>query len=359
MDLLLKLVSAGVLNRRPVVDTSICLSDDEWMNLYIHSQEQAVTGFFLDGIGLLPEESKPSLKLRLLWGKVLLKLEDDNRKINQLAHSFSKIYRSEGLNPLLFKGGAAAYYYANPLHRCCGDIDLVFWRQFDEALDVTERYEGNRNHEFRYDGYTIELHSRAEFFRLRRLDRRAEVFFDSWKEMYQTVNLQTTDGKTQAVVIPSEEMALCCMLLHVLRHTIESGIGLKQVCDIMAILPYVKNVDGVIYSKDGTKLISAVTRIQGSFTVPKGVTIIGNNPFREQAKMTELILPEGVKSIGSQIFIGVPISKLEIPSSVKTIDYAAFNSSKLKEIHIKKKQGTISGSPWSLSIGERGIFWEG
>lgn len=245
MDLLLKLVSAGVLNRRPVVDTSICLSDDEWMNLYVHSQEQAVTGFFLDGIGLLPEESKPSLKLRLLWGKVLLKLEDDNRKINQLAHSFSKIYRSEGLNPLLFKGGAAAYYYANPLHRCCGDIDLVFWRQFDEALDVTEKYEGNRNHEFRYDGYTIELHSRAEFFRLRRLDRRAEVFFDSWKEMYQTVNLQTTDGKTQAVVIPSEEMALCCMLLHVLRHTIESGIGLKQVCDIMAILPYVKNVDEV------------------------------------------------------------------------------------------------------------------
>ena len=123
---------------------------------------------------------------------------------------------------------------------------------------------------------------------------------------------------------------------------------------------YVKNVDGVIYSKDGTKLISAVTRIQGSFTVPKGVTIIGNNPFRGQAKMTELILPEGVKSIGNQIFTyDVPISKLEIPSSVKTIDYAAFNSSTLKEIHIKKKQGTISGSPWSLSIGERGIFWEG
>ena len=90
------------------------------------------------------------------------------------------------------------------------------------------------------------------------------------------------------------------------------------------------------------------------------MTIIGDNPFRGQAKMTELILPEGVKSIGNQIFTyDVPISKLEIPSSVKTIDYAAFNSSTLKEIHIKKKQGTISGSPCSLSIGERGIFWEG
>ena len=245
MDLLLKLVSAGVLNRKPIVDTSICLSDDEWMNLFVQSQEQAVTGFFLDGIGLLPEESKPSLKLRLLWGKALLKIEDDNRRINHLAHSFSKIYQTEGLNPLLFKGGAAAYYYANPLHRCCGDIDLVFWRQFDEALDVTEKYEGNRNHEFRYDGYTVELHSRAEFFRMRCLDRRAEAFFDYWKNRYQTVNLQTPGGKTQTVTIPSEEMAFCCMLLHVLRHTIESGIGLKQICDIMAILPHVRNVDEV------------------------------------------------------------------------------------------------------------------
>lgn len=61
--------------------------------------------------------------------------------------------------------------------------------------------------------------------------------------------------------------------------------------------PNYKLVDGVIYSKDGEKLIAFPSGREGSFKVPECVKTIGDCAF-ENSILSEIIIPEGLKKIG-------------------------------------------------------------
>lgn len=94
-----------------------------------------------------------------------------------------------------------------------------------------------------------------------------------------------------------------------------------------------KNVDGVVYSKDGKKLIFYPVAKDGTdFTVPSNVTSIENYAFQGNTRLVNLIVPENIAYIGNNALQNcTKLEKLNINSS-KISNYAISNDSALKSV---------------------------
>ena len=107
---------------------------------------------------------------------------------------------------------------------------------------------------------------------------------------------------------------------------------------------YYKSIDGNLYSKDGTKLIKyAIGKMDTSFVIPNGVTIIGERSF-EGCKMLENIeIPNSVTSIAASAFAEcISLTAVIIPDSVTNIgEFAFFNCIGLTKIELSKNVTTI------------------
>ena len=86
-----------------------------------------------------------------------------------------------------------------------------------------------------------------------------------------------------------------------------------------------KAVNGNIYSKDGTELVQyAYNNSSTEFTVPDGVTKIGDYAFYEAANLLTVHLPEGILEIGDYSFCNCAITEIDLPYGLTTIGEYAF-----------------------------------
>ena len=95
--------------------------------------------------------------------------------------------------------------------------------------------------------------------------------------------------------------------------------------------------DGCIYTKDGKILIQCEnTGVSGRFTVPDGVSAIGDFAFEYCAGLTEVVFPEGLLSVGSRAFYGCSgLQSVSVPETLKAIaDGACGYCWDLKEFHL-------------------------
>ena len=67
---------------------------------------------------------------------------------------------------------------------------------------------------------------------------------------------------------------------------------------------YCSDSKGVLYDKSKTTLIQAPGSLTGSYTIPSGVTTIGNHGFYYCGNMTEVTIPSSVTNIGEYAFYG-------------------------------------------------------
>jgi hypothetical protein len=83
--------------------------------------------------------------------------------------------------------------------------------------------------------------------------------------------------------------------------------------------------NGVLFNKDQTRVICYPADKQGSYTIPKSVTTIGDYAFRYCKGLTSVTIPNSVTSIGNEAFLGCDdLTSVSIPNSVTTIGYQAF-----------------------------------
>jgi len=90
--------------------------------------------------------------------------------------------------------------------------------------------------------------------------------------------------------------------------------------------PSYKSVGGMLYTKDGRKIISAPAGMSGVVTLAEGTEEIGFGAF-ERSKIEAIVFPEksNILSIGYRAFFRAEaLKKIEIPESVVSIDYYAF-----------------------------------
>lgn len=83
---------------------------------------------------------------------------------------------------------------------------------------------------------------------------------------------------------------------------------------------------GVLYSKDGSKLIAAPGGLTGSYHIPDTVTSIASGAFTGCAGLTDVSLSKNVSIIPSGMFSDCRLlESVTIPYSVKTVDSQAFS----------------------------------
>lgn len=83
--------------------------------------------------------------------------------------------------------------------------------------------------------------------------------------------------------------------------------------------------DGVLFNKNKSTLIFYPMNKSGSsYTIPNGVTHIGECAFAYGRKLTNISIPPSVTSIGSQAFAFSSLMNISIPINVTSIEYGAF-----------------------------------
>ena len=123
--------------------------------------------------------------------------------------------------------------------------------------------------------------------------------------------------------------------------------------------PYYTIESNVLYSKDKKILYRVIYRIRGTFQLDDKVEELDYRAFENQAEMKNIKLNNVIKKIGGQAFTGTSLESISIPNSITNIESNAFyNCNTLKKVSIDKTKNSITGSPWGLSIGERGIYWK-
>ncbi len=96
-------------------------------------------------------------------------------------------------------------------------------------------------------------------------------------------------------------------------------------------------VDGVLYTADKTKIIFCPKTFKGTFTVPEGVTNIGEYAFNNCTSLSDIIFPTTIKYFGDRAFENcTALGTLVIPNVSTTIYGYTFNHcTNLKEVIIE------------------------
>ncbi|MDO5525903.1 MAG: leucine-rich repeat protein [Prevotella sp.] len=103
------------------------------------------------------------------------------------------------------------------------------------------------------------------------------------------------------------------------------------------------SVDGVLYSKDVTTLVTCPGGLK-SLTVPATVTAIGSNAFQE-CTLSSIVLPNSLKKIKYQaFFLCKNLTSINIPNSVEVIEEGAFTYSGLAELVLGKSVKSIAST---------------
>ncbi|WP_297959044.1 leucine-rich repeat protein [uncultured Ruminococcus sp.] len=132
-------------------------------------------------------------------------------------------------------------------------------------------------------------------------------------------NLKVFQGKSDIVHIPATVEKYVCLV-----DAAEDGIAYYDVAEDN---PYLISVDGIIYSKDMTKLIKVPSRYAGK----------------------KIVVPDGVKTIENFAFFSLDnVESIELPDSVEIIGRCAFSASrKLETVKLSENLDILSDNAFS------------
>jgi hypothetical protein len=114
--------------------------------------------------------------------------------------------------------------------------------------------------------------------------------------------------------------------------------------------PAYKDDNGVLFNKTGNILIAYPAGKSGTrYTIPEGVTSIGDSAFSDCTSLASITLPDSVTSIGNDAFSGCTnLSSITLPKGVTSIGYSAFfNCEKLASIIIPESVMSIGNDAFT------------
>lgn len=103
------------------------------------------------------------------------------------------------------------------------------------------------------------------------------------------------------------------------------------------------SLDGVLFNKDMTKLITCPRAKAGKYKMPDTVVTVGNSAFKDCKALTDITLSTALTTVENYGFVGCSaITSLEFGDNLKTIGYSAFSScSALKNVKLGINTTTI------------------
>ncbi|MBD1423724.1 nucleotidyltransferase family protein [Sphingobacterium chuzhouense] len=209
------------------------LSDEDWAVVYQYALNHTVEGILFDSFSLLTEEQLPPRALRMKWTVRVDQIERYNLRMGQVTAEQFKDFVQLGTKPILLKGQGVASCYPNPLHRISGDID---WYFEDDGYDEVGKHlqkkgilvDSALGFSLGYDWQRIHIEHHRRLFDIRSLFKASYLkkLENTYRNKQQSVSIEG-----QAITLLAPELQILQVNVHILKHLLSFGIGLRQICD--------------------------------------------------------------------------------------------------------------------------------
>lgn len=249
---LFSLLRSGLWGRTDFDPSVSSLTDDAWKRVFTEAMRQTVTGLVFEGICRLPDDCMPREELLAKWTAAIERIERNNKRMNDTLVTVCRALNKENLSPVLLKGQGIARLYNTPLLRECGDIDLHFpdvteWEKaayiIGKGFRIEKAHDGSAV--CNCNGVIIEIHKTM-------FDMQSSLHGKILRLMEQREGFQLTplfDKQGIKILTPSSVSNLILLSLHILRHALCFGIGLRQLCDYAVTYNYVANHDSAALNR--------------------------------------------------------------------------------------------------------------
>lgn len=213
---------------------------DEWRELYAEARRQTLAGVLFPAVERLPESQRPPRAILLPWYAETLRLEALNRQADLAAVTVTRRLAGLGLRGVLLKGQGVARLYPRPALRAPGDVDVWVEGARLETLGRLART-GKVGHvtyhhaDWRSSGGAeAEVHSRPTWMYSPRLNARLRRWLAAEASRQfggESLQLAGAGGTVGEVTVPTAAFNLVFLLVHLFRHTLTEGVGLRQLMD--------------------------------------------------------------------------------------------------------------------------------
>lgn len=243
----LSIGSGDRLSRHPL--------EEEWTELYKMAVKQSLVGICFVGMRKYMETSAQSgdipvvpKKIYFQWLGTAAQIQQRNELMGQRCVELQSKLSLYGINSSILKGQAVATYYGELRDfRQPGDIDVYVDCGREKAMEYA-RSIGQEHIDWDYKHLhlkiftdaDVEMHYRPEVLLNLQKNKRLQRWFRSEENQRQIFQ---NEGK---LVAPSSELNLFYILLHIYRHFLYEGVGLRQLLDYYFVL---KTASGEYRSK--------------------------------------------------------------------------------------------------------------
>ena len=224
------------------------VSPDDWETVYRMANSQALLALTFDGISSLPAELRPPRALYLKWAARTAQIEQANKRLNQLLPELNTLYREAGLHPVLLKGARHRHQLPHSLapamrrHRHLFRKTRTTHSQPPPA--ATRRHSRGRTSDkhasYSLKGVHIENHRIILRLNSPLANRHFQQIIRKWypQETDYALFSETgkEDSKAVSIAIPPATFNALYIFLHAFVHFLNSGIGLRQLCDWTCLL---------------------------------------------------------------------------------------------------------------------------
>ena len=213
-------------------------SFDSWKELLLHQvAEHSLVGITFPAIQRLSTEGNVPIEIYYSWEVAVKKIVRTNQKQKAAIVELYRLFLDNGFRNCILKGQAMAACYPEPSLRQSGDIDI--WLEGDRRRIMSFLGQHFKITETRYihsemktaEGLKLEVHFTPSWMNAPWSNRRLQQWFkasgDSQFSHYD---------EALGFCVPTLAFDAVYILIHIYRHVLEEGIGLRQLLDYYWVL---------------------------------------------------------------------------------------------------------------------------
>jgi len=146
-----------------------------------------------------------------------------------------------------------------------------------------------------------------------------------------------------------EVLVLPASLQYFGAHAIDHCFNLQSF-EVASGSQFFKTIDGVLFSTDGTTLVSCPTGKGGEYVFPKEVKKMAPAAFSTCKNFSKIVLPEGLQEVPDYAFYECwGLADVKFPSTLETIGVYAFDGTIIQFLDFSKKLKSIGNHAFNRS----------
>lgn len=214
----------------------------EWHAAYEEAQRQAVAGWLYGAIEKLPADQRPPREVLLAWYATAERIKQMNARLNDAAVTLVATLGKNGFSTCILKGQGVALLYPNASLRTPGDIDIWMSGGRHHVVQYVRAKHPNEAVRYHHIGFPIykdvevEAHFMPSWMNSPCRNRRLQRYFKAASPTQMAHFAKLADGSEREIPVPTASFNAVYILLHIFRHLLGEGIGLRQVADYYYVL---------------------------------------------------------------------------------------------------------------------------